>query len=159
MWQALRSLFARQRGTREDETQPFSSMRGDTPIVALVTGEDDERVLTDIAARKALDVHFARSCGDANAALERLQAPVIIFDRDWPGTDWRGAVEGFASVPQRACVILMSGVTDEYLWQELIRRGGYDVLTKPLRTQDAERVITLALSYWRVAARPAPLTR
>jgi hypothetical protein len=46
----------------------------------------------------------------------------------------------------------MSVVVDEYLLQELIRRGGYELLPKPLRAESIARVIKLALSYWTSAA-------
>jgi FixJ family two-component response regulator len=48
-------------------------------------------------------------------------------------------------------VILVSGVRDDYLWQEVIRRGGYDVLPKPLRADSVARIVKLALSYWKSA--------
>lgn len=36
-------------------------------------------------------------------------------------------------------VILISRVADEYLWNELFRIGGFDVLRKPLRADEVER--------------------
>lgn len=77
-----------------------------------------------------------------------LIAPVILCDRDLPGADWRTAVGSLAALPQRACVVLMSSVVDDYLRQELIRWGGYEVLAKPLRADNILRAIKLALSYW-----------
>jgi len=87
-----------------------------------------------------------------------LKAPVILLDRDWPGTGWRAAVERLASSPHRPCVILVSGVSDIYLSQELARRRGYDVLPKPLQADKVERTVRLALSYWNCAAKPAVRT-
>jgi FixJ family two-component response regulator len=84
-----------------------------------------------------------------------LTAPIVLLDRDWPGAEWRTAVERLAAAPHCACVILMSGVSDDYLLQELIRWGGYDILPKPLRADKAARVVKLALSYWNSAPKPA----
>jgi len=42
---------------------------------------------------------------------------------------------------------------DDYLWNEVVRRGGYDVLSKPLREEDLMRAIKLAWAYWNSAAR------
>ena len=97
-------------------------------------------------------MHFVESCDEASTVSNQLTAPVILFDRDWPATEWRAAVRSLAASPHRACVILMSGVADDYLRQELIRRNGYDVLPKPLRAENVSRVIRLALSYWSSAA-------
>jgi DNA-binding NtrC family response regulator len=117
----------------------------------LVVSEQDRSVLTAICGHEPLDMHFVESCPEAIALAQQLIAPVILFDRDWPETEWRIAIEKLAALPHGACIILMSGVADDYLWQELIRRGGYDVLAKPLRTDAAARALKLALSHWRAA--------
>jgi len=119
------------------------------PIVALVVTKQDRDILTLVSGRELLDMHFAESCEEACAFATRLAAPVIVFDRDWPGSDWRKAVESLSSLRHRASVILVSGVADDYLWQELFRRGGYDVLSKPLRADNVARVVKLALTYWK----------
>lgn len=156
MWQAIDSLFAGfpKRARRPDREEEFpSTLR--IPIIALVWGERDKQVLRDVAIEKTLELCLAGSFEDASEALKRFAAPVVIVDRDWPGTDWRVMVRNFASIGPRACTILMSGVTDEHLWEEVLRLGGYDVVTKPLRAQETARAITLALSYWRFAGRRA----
>jgi hypothetical protein len=43
---------------------------------------------------------------------------------------------------------LASRVADDYLWQELIRCGGHDLLAKPFRAEDAARALKLAASFW-----------
>ena len=61
---------------------------------------------------------------------------MILCDRDLPGRGWRETVEDLASSPHRACIILVSEVVDTYLWNEVVRTGGYDVLSKPLREDE-----------------------
>jgi len=120
-------------------------------IVALLLNHEDRQALTSIADQESLQVHFAESRVEAWDAMTRLDSPVILYDRDWPGAEWRSTVQTFASSPQRSCVILASCVADDYLWQELIRYGGYDLLAKPFQTGDLRRALTLALSYWKSA--------
>ncbi len=152
MWKALRSLFKRlpRRGTAADQDRESG-----TAVVALVVSDKDQQVLKDVADRQSLRLHFARSCEEAADLAERLGAPVAIFDRNWPGADWRTVVQKLSVAQGRPCVLLASGVVDEYLWQEVIRRGGYDVLAKPLRAEDVSRAVKLALSYWAAASKPA----
>ena len=45
-------------------------------------------------------------------------------------------------------MLLISRVTDEYLWNEVVSNGGYDVLRKPLSESDVQRQVRLAWSYW-----------
>src|SRR5580692_8259377 len=125
------------------------------PVVALVVAEEDRSVLADASRQQTWEVHFAESCEQASAMANRLAAPVILLDRDWPGTEWRSAVESLAALPHRACVVLVSGVADAYLWQEIVRRDGYDILSKPLRRNEVMRVVKLALTYWGIRA-PGP---
>ena len=129
---------------------PAASENSGAEIVALATNSEDRAVLADVCAEHRWNLHFAGTAAEALAISARVQT-VVICDRDLPGAEWRNVVEALASPPRRACVILASRVLDEYLWQEVIRRGGYDVLAKPLRAPDLERTIRLALSYWRSA--------
>ena len=57
-------------------------------------------------------MHFAESCGKPGQLRPSWLRRVILFDRNWPGTEWRTAVERLAVSEHRACVILMSGVAD-----------------------------------------------
>jgi hypothetical protein len=120
-------------------------------VVALVVSDHDRDILTRISNREPVDIHFAESHVDAWEAVNRLSSPVILYDRDWPNAEWRTTVQALASSPHRSCVILASRVADDYLWQELIRCGGYDLLAKPFRADDVARALKLALSYWKSA--------
>jgi DNA-binding NtrC family response regulator len=125
------------------------------PVVALVVNEQDRHVLASVFGEEPLDMRFAESCDEACSVANQLMAPIILLDRDWPEIEWRAAVERLTASPRKACVILLSGVSDAYLWQELTRRGGYDVLPKPLQADRVERTVKLALSFWSSAPKRA----
>ena len=148
LWDRVHSLFNRIIHSR-------MARPSRVPVVALVVNEQDRYVLTNVFGQEPLDVRFAESWEETCSVANQLTPPVILLDRDWPGTEWRTAVEKLTASPHHACVILMSSVSDVYLWQELIRRGGYDVLAKPLRADNVTRVVKLALSYWTSAPKPA----
>jgi DNA-binding NtrC family response regulator len=164
MWRALHSFLAdapKRVGT--DGRQARISTKGAghgapgrITIVALVVNDYDRNVLRGISDREPIEIHFAESRVDAWDALNRLNSPLILYDRDWPDAEWRTTVQTFAASPQRSCVILASRVADDNLWQELIRCGGYDLLAKPFRTDDVARALKLALSYWSSARAAAP---
>jgi CheY-like chemotaxis protein len=135
------------------------SSPGPLAVIGLVTSDADRCVLSGICARSGWPLVFADTPEDARVARDKLKAPVILCDRDLPGSGWRQTVEVLASSPHRACVILLSGVVDTYLWDEVARTGGYDVLSKPLREDEVVRVVRLAWSYWNSATRNTPLPR
>ena len=127
-------------------------------VVAVVVDEHDRLVLTGLCGDEPFDVHFTESWEEARALATQLIAPVIFFDRDWPGVDWKPVVRSLAASPSGTCVVLLSAVSDDYLWQELIRHGGYDVLIKPLKANKVARVVKLARSYWNSAPTVAVLS-
>lgn len=128
-----------------------SSSLGPIAVIGLIASDADRLALTGICTRNRWNLLLAETCQEARTALDKLKAPVILCDRDLPGKGWRGAVEELASSPHRACIILVSGVADNYLWNEVVRTGGFDVLSKPLRDEDVVRAVRLAWSYWNSA--------
>jgi len=127
-------------------------------IVGLIRSDTDRELLAGICDRSGWQVVFADTCSDAKAALDRVKAPVVLCDRDLVETQWRDAIESLASPPHLACVILLSEAVDTYLWSEVVRGGGYDVLPKPLREDDVIRAVRLARSYWNSPARTGLLS-
>jgi FixJ family two-component response regulator len=167
MRQAIHSLFAKVadflRGKNGSSPPSSSSPAGNSSaapiaIIGLVTSEEDRRLLTGICRRNGWHLLFANSCEEARAALDKLKAPVILCDRDLPGQGWRKTVEDLASSPHRACIILASAVVDVYLWNEVVHRGGYDVLSRPLREEEVVHAVRLARSYWNSATRTTAST-
>ena len=162
MWSAIQSLLSRafwltrkrfpvpfRRATNSEE-RPSNS---DVAIVGLVIDEQDRRLLAGLGSRHQWSVTFADSFETAQALAVELRASAILCDREAPGREWREVVEALSSGVHRPCVLLVSSVVDDYLWNEVVRRGGYDVPSKPLREEDLVRAIKLAWAYWNSAAR------
>ena len=162
MWSAIQSLLSRafrlvrkrfpvplRRAAKPEESPPNS----DVAIVGLVIGEQDRRLLAGLGSRNQWRVTFADSFETAQTLSVELRASAVLCDRDVPGREWREVVEALSQSRHRPCVLLVSSVVDDYLWNEVVRRGGYDVLSKPLREEDLVRAIKLAWAYWNSAAR------
>jgi hypothetical protein len=64
------------------------------------------------------------------------------------GPGWRIAMRRFYMLANPVCVFVVSRVADRYLWDEVVRNHGYDVLPKPLRREQVIRSVELAW-YWR----------
>ena len=167
MWSAIPKFFAivsrlagretpvpRQRPS-QDENELSQPHR--ITIVALGVGDQDHEFLARVSERHQWNLHFADTCGEAWIALNQLKAPIILCDRDLPGMEWREVVRMMASSSHGACAVLVSRVVDNYLWREVIRRGGYDVLSKPLTEDDVVRSVRLAWSYWNSTMKTSPL--
>ena len=157
MWQSLRTLLANTsilaQRTGCDVERRFSEVENDAPVprvgvVGLLAGAAERRLLARLGFDHGWDVHLAKTCNGAQVAFEQLRASVILYDQDLPEASWRHSVHTLANFTRPACVILVSSVADNNLWEELIRHGGYDVLAKPLRPDEVVRAVQLAWSFW-----------
>jgi hypothetical protein len=79
---------------------------------------------------------------------------VILYDRELPGR-WQQAVALLAELSWQPSVILLSLVNDQYLWEEVVRQGGYDVLPKTAKAEDITRLLRAAYAHWRSARQPS----
>jgi FixJ family two-component response regulator len=166
MWHAIQSLFSnvstfveRKKITPGSRASHRVNNPGPGPITVagLVMDERDRASLSSLEEHDQWHVRFEDS--HSWSALSKLESPIIIWDRDLPCEDWRDVVHMLASLPQRPCVLFLSRVVDDYLWNEVVRVGGYDVLSKPLKDAEVLRAVRLAWSYWAstatTSARPA----
>jgi DNA-binding response OmpR family regulator len=138
MWQAIRSIFSRRIG-------PTASR---ITIVSVLLDDRDRSLLTGICEQNDWEVFYANTCAEAQRVAEKLRPHIILLDRDLADGNWRGALSACASSSSGACTMLISRVADDYLWNEVVCNGGYDVLPKPLRERDVLRAVKFAWSYW-----------
>jgi len=155
MWHAIESLLSNVSTfvERNKTTQVvWRSRRCTNPapnridVTGLLVDDRDRASLSSLKENNHWQVHIEDN--HSLNGLSKLESPIIIWDRDLPGQDWRNVVHALASLPQRPCVLLLSRVVDDYLWNEVVRVGGYDVLSKPLKEAEVQRVVRLAWSYW-----------
>jgi len=122
-------------------------------LVCVLPAPADRDLLTDLSRRQCWETFFAATRDDARDAIRRLQPQIVLLDRDLEPADWRYSLSSLAAASNGACFLLVSRVVDEYLWNEVVSNGGYDVVRKPLIEADVARNVKLALSYWTVTHR------
>lgn len=155
MWRAIQSLFSdassvARRGSRAATLSPNGNAgSAQVIVIAFLVDNHDRRLLANVSSANGWTVHFVDSLAEAQAAAANLRVPVILCDRDLVGADWRETVSRLASSSLPTCVILISRAADDCLWEEVIRSGGYEVLSRPLRPEEVTRVIKLAWSFWK----------
>lgn len=123
-------------------------------VVFVITSTADRAMLHDLARRNHWNAVFSSTTEEACNAVNRTRPQVILIDRDVDSAGWRNAVSSLAMASDGACVVLISSVIDEYLWNEVVTNGGYDVLHKPLNEDDVLRNLRLAWSYWSGTRKP-----
>jgi hypothetical protein len=139
---ALRAFSgrARQPGTDLASSGPAAlpvdseSARITVPLLAMAPPGPDRCLLERIAAGSGWAPVSVDTCADGLALLNERSFPVVLYDRDLQGHDWRQVLHSIITSRHPACVILASRVIDTYLWEEVIQHGGFDVLSKPTAT-------------------------
>ena len=118
--------------------------------------EEDRRDLEAILEGTRWKLTAAGSRAEAEQALGDLDVPIVLCDRDLQGSCWQENVRALATARRGACVILLSNVSDPYLWDEMVQRGGFDVLTRPFEKQAVLSMLLFAYTHCRTAWTIAP---
>lgn len=128
---------------------PVSDAPDDVRLLAITRGAEEKAALERIAADLRWKLSIAESAEDAIHLLGDAPLPLVICDRDLPGEDWRTTVAQIANRRDVLCVVLASSVVDDYLWDEVIKQRGYDVVSKPFEADQLRRAATFAWSWKR----------
>jgi CheY-like chemotaxis protein len=129
----------------------------------LASGEADDAVLLgQLLGGTPWSVLPAASADAALSMLRNLAIPIVLFARDLDGQPWQETLRRFLKTRRRACVIVLAGSCGPNA-EEVLHRGGFDVLTRPLDKDDLFTALLCAysqarmhwLSFTRVHATPA----
>jgi len=167
MWRSIRSNFVSissvfRKNKRDSVAPPVThddSSRSRITIVSVLLEDQDRSLIADVCYQNQWEVFFAKTCAEARQVSEQIKPHIILLDRDLADGDWRDALSACASSSAGACTMLISRVADEYLWNEVVCNGGYDVLPKPLREQTVLHAVKFAWSYWNSARRASAIPR
>jgi DNA-binding NtrC family response regulator len=84
----------------------------------------------------------------AKTALKQGRISIVLCEYDLSPGSWKDLLEFVEGLPAPPPVIVTSRVADEHMWAEVLNLGGYDVLAKPLSSEEVIRTITSAWSLW-----------
>ena len=138
-------------------TQPETNGEPTPTLLAMISRGPDAAALSEILRGSGWALSVAENLEDAAALLTAEPACIVLLDRDLPQVDWRQAVRRLANGQSR--VILASFVADDYLWEEVIHCGGYDVLAKPFREDEVIHMIQFAWAALTKSLPSAPRTK
>jgi len=87
---------------------------------------------------------WARTLNRAVEICRLKSPPIVIFDSNLPGVDWRCAFDRLSAVPSRPRILLAAPSIDEELWENVLRRRGYDVVDRAANSEQLERTFRFA---------------
>jgi len=146
----LRRLAHMGRSTRQPVSEPACrnlALGEPVRLVAITQDSGDAETLRQIAASYGWRISIVGSSDAAVALAKEQPTPLVICDRDISDERWRDVFAKIAALPQAVCVLLASRVVDDYLWNQVIRHHGYDVVVKPFQPEPLRRAVTFAWSW------------
>ena len=117
-------------------------------VLAVTTFAGVVSALGELAAAEGWQLETCASVSEAVVLLARIPARVVLLDRDVSALGWRGALTALLA-SRESRVVLISPVTDDFLWDEVVRLGGYDVITRPLDAARTLSAVNLAVTAMR----------
>jgi DNA-binding response OmpR family regulator len=118
-------------------------------VVAIIGSPEDRETISDYALTSGWELKLLETIDQALSVAGSQTVALVIVDRDLSEHDWRSSVQRLAKVRTNPCVLLASSVVDPYLFQELVKQGGFDVVSKPIQRNELARLGRLALAYWK----------
>ena len=127
-------------GGRQD-----SSLR---PVLLASERDDDYQTLQALLQDTKWSVVRALSLGEVCGFCDCSVSPVILVDRHFQGSNWRSTVSSLLNPAASRCLILLSDVSDSYLWNELVQHGGFDVIARPFERSEVLRTLAFAQRHY-----------
>jgi len=91
----------------------------------------------------------AASWPDLLRILRAYVCPVILYDLALCGTEWQACMFRLATHGEGPCVVAISDGSDPDLWDEVVRHGGFDILSRPLSKSDVLSMLDFAYIHWK----------
>ena len=117
------------------------------PILLASERNDDYRTLQALLQNTRWTLVRPLSWGEVSSFCDRAVNPVVLVDRHFQGSDWRFTVSSLLNTTASCCLILLSDVSDPYLWNELVQQGGFDVLARPFERSEVLRTLAFAQKH------------
>jgi hypothetical protein len=129
----------------------------DHGVALLVITRDPElyEKLREIACGWKWTIHQTAEVNPSVAACfsDSISIKIVVYDGDSIEGDWKDALAGIKLWEKQPCVLLASRVSDRYLWDEVVRCGGHDIIAKSAERQELMRTLRFAW-FWKKTLQP-----
>ena len=120
-------------------------------VSALLVGEygNDGSLVRDVCLQHGWLLFEASDGCEAMGMLQSGVVQVVIAEEGSAGAGWQRLLDALRDLPDPPQLVVTSRTADDCLWSEVLNRGGYDVLPRPLNRDEVERVIAGAGRHFR----------
>jgi DNA-binding NtrC family response regulator len=115
------------------------------PIV-LASSRDHDRASLEVALSGTPWVPVpATNKQEVLESLHYAAVPIVLCDAVFDRLPWRTMLRGVLRIRRRACMILLTDDSNPQLSTEVVRTGGFDLLTRPF---EKEQVLATLISAY-----------
>lgn len=118
-------------------------------MLAVLPAEEDRRSLRGIAASSDWEVGFAAGIWEARRALQEAPFGVVLSEPSVEDGHWEDLLNELGQMANPPPLIVTFRLADDRVWAEVLNRGGYDVLLKPLEAREVVRIVDQAWRQWK----------
>jgi len=115
---------------------------GGRTVVVVNPAPEDCTCLKDSLDDLGLQTHCVSDNHELEEFLRTREASVVLCEAE--DHSWKNVLDKLAEKDGPPRLIVMSRLADERLWAEVLNLGGYDVLAKPLDSEELRRVVATA---------------
>ena len=119
-------------------------------ILAAIACSKTQSELARIMRPTGVSILSAYSLGEADRLLASTPASVVLVDKDLPGGGWKEMVAVLEELEPRPVLVVTGLLADYRLWAEVLNRGGFDVLPRPMQSVETRRTLMCAYRESRV---------
>ena len=119
-------------------------------VSALMVGEyETDRILVhDVFRKLKWRLFEARDRRRALECLERNPVQVVLAEGGPQPWGWKRVLKDLRELAHPPQLIVTSRTADDVLWAEVLNVGGYDLLARPFRADELERVVAAARRHF-----------
>lgn len=117
-------------------------------LLILSSRPEDFFELSELLRGTSMELAAAANMEEASNALRGGAFPIVLLDRDW-SERWQSAIAQITKMRRKTCVVLLSSVSDQYLWDETVQHGGFDILTRPFKKEQVTSTLHFAYVHAR----------
>jgi two-component system, OmpR family, response regulator len=120
------------------------------PVVSALSvgaADPDQAKLEAIFLARGWKLGRAQTRDEARVFMKNTPVRLVITEIEVPGGGWRELLEDLRQNLDPPELVVTARLADESLWAEVLNMGGYEVLAKPLDTEEVTRVVSAAMRH------------
>ena len=140
--------------TAETARAPYALSGRSASVLLISTGRSDAEVLRSVLDESTTQLTAVRCYREAVTALGRSVFAVIVCDERLPDGSWKDILGQIALLNDAPRLVVLASEPSESLYAEALNLGAWDLLLRPIKAEEARRVLEVGCEKFAGRRRP-----